>query len=284
MVSTPLSVKEILRGQWLALRRQFLGPLLAVIAVELIFLAASLQRESFQAQPINPVLWLAGIVMLVADVVALGWVGMWEAMTAKKPNHVTGKTIVRILVAPWVLYIAIAILIAFLLEDAPPPSPLNWHFFVGLWFGLGLLTDAAFSVGAALHLRRSFRTLALQRFAPAPSPLGRIFRFALETSRGSSVSLDSQENRHARAECHSFYAALAFGSSMETMCSTKGLNPPAGEAGSVQYSWLSCTTEGQREQACGRRCGPGRMTGPRVCLRGILFCAMCAIYGSIGRQ
>jgi ABC-type transport system involved in multi-copper enzyme maturation permease subunit len=176
VVSTPLSVKEILRGQWLALRRQFLGPLSVVIALELIFLAASLQRESLHAQPINPVLWLAGIVMLAADMAALGWVGMWEAMTAKKPNHVTGKTIVRILVAPWVLFVAIAILSAFLLEDAPPPSPLNWHFFVGLWFVLGLLTDAGFSLGAALHLRRSFRTLALQRFAPAPSTLGRMLR------------------------------------------------------------------------------------------------------------
>jgi ABC-type transport system involved in cytochrome c biogenesis permease component len=175
VVSTPLSVKEILRGQWLALRRQFLGPLLVVVAVELIFLAASLQRESFQAQPMNPVLWVAGIVMLAADVLALGWVGMWEAMTAKKPNHVTGKTIARILVAPWVLYIAIAILSAFLLDDPAKPSPLKWPFFVGLWFGLGLLTDAGFSVGAALHLRRSFRGLALQRFAPTPSALGRLF-------------------------------------------------------------------------------------------------------------
>jgi CDP-diglyceride synthetase len=121
-------------------------------------------------------LWLAGIVMLAADVVALGWVGMWEAMTAKKPNHVTGKTIVRILVAPWVLFIAIAILSAFLLDDPPQPSPLNWHFFVGLWFGLGLLTDAGFSVGAAVHLRRSLRRLAFQRFAPTPSPLGRLLR------------------------------------------------------------------------------------------------------------
>jgi hypothetical protein len=176
VVCTRLSVKEILRGQWLALRRQFLGPLLMVIAIELIFLAASLQRESFHAQPINPVLWLAGIVMLLADVAALGWVGMWEAMTAKKPNHVTGKTVVRILVAPWVLYLALAILIDFLREDYFSFSLLDWRFFVGLWFGLGLLTDAGFSLGAALHLRRSFRTLAIERFAPAPSPFSRLRR------------------------------------------------------------------------------------------------------------
>ncbi|HXP62310.1 MAG TPA: ABC transporter permease [Dongiaceae bacterium] len=174
VVTTPLSVKEMLRGQWLALRRQFLGPLLVVIAVELIFLAASLERESFHAQPINPVLWLAGIVMLVSDMAALGWVGMWEAMIAKRPNHVTGKTVVRILVAPWAAYVGVVILSVFLLEDSPAHVPLDWHFFVGLWFGLGLLTDAAFILAAALHLRRSFRTLALQRFAPTPSPLGRL--------------------------------------------------------------------------------------------------------------
>jgi ABC-type transport system involved in multi-copper enzyme maturation permease subunit len=183
VVTTPLSVKEILRGQWLALRRQFLGPLLVVIAVELIFLAASLERESFQAQPINPVLWLAGIVMLAADMVALGWVGMWEAMIAKKPNHVTGKTLLRILVAPWAVYVAVAILSVFIVEDSPAPVPLDWHFFVGLWFGLGLLTDAGFMVGAALHLRRSFRTLALQRFAPASSSLSRLFRRQFRSGR-----------------------------------------------------------------------------------------------------
>ena len=61
MLSTPLSVKEVLRGQLLALRRLFLGPLLAVIAIEIIFLAASLQRESFHQNPINPVLWAAAI-------------------------------------------------------------------------------------------------------------------------------------------------------------------------------------------------------------------------------
>jgi len=180
VVSTPLRVKEILRGQRLALRRQFLGPLLAVIAVELIFLAASLRRQSFHEQPLNPVLWLAGITMLVADLLALSWVGMWEAMTAKKPNHVTGKTVVRILLAPWALYIALAILAALLLEGDPSPllpgwAP-DWVFFVGLWFVLGLVTDLCYTLGAAWHLRRSFRTLAFQRFAPAPSPLARLFK------------------------------------------------------------------------------------------------------------
>ena len=58
VLCTPMKVKDILLGQLLALRRQFLGPLLMVMGVELVFLAASLQRESFHAQPINPTVWL----------------------------------------------------------------------------------------------------------------------------------------------------------------------------------------------------------------------------------
>ncbi len=197
VVSTTLSVKEILRGQWLALRRQFLGPVLTVIAVELIFLAASLQRESFRAQPLNPVLWLGGIVMLVADVLALGWAGMWEAMTAKRPNHVTGKTVFRILVAPWVFYVAIVILTAYYysLRNSPPPSPPGWPSFVGLWLALGLLTDIGFGVVAAVHLRRRFRTLALQRFAPALSPFSRLMRFLGTTIRGLRPRRQPQPGR-----------------------------------------------------------------------------------------
>jgi len=40
-LSTTLSVKDILRGQWLALARQFLRPLVLVIGVEVVFLLAS---------------------------------------------------------------------------------------------------------------------------------------------------------------------------------------------------------------------------------------------------
>jgi ABC-type transport system involved in multi-copper enzyme maturation permease subunit len=191
VVSTPLSVKEILRGQWLALRRQFLGPLLTVIGVELIFLAASLQRESLSAQPLNPALWVVGLVMLVADLWALGWAGMWEAMTAKKPNYVTGKTVARILVAPWVAYVAILIVGAYLTRDLPPPQPPLpvWPFYVGLWVVVGLLTDIGFGVGAAWHLRRSFRTLALQRFAPAPSAFRRLLRWVTGPSRLTTPGL-----------------------------------------------------------------------------------------------
>jgi len=175
VLSTTMTVKETLRGQWMALRGQFLGPVLTVIAIQLIFLVASLQRESFHDQPINPVLWVTFMVLLVADLIALGWVGLWGALTSKKPSHLAGMTIARILCAPWILFILISILANALIEDVPSDPILTWKFFIGLWFGLGLLTDLGFGLGAALHLRSSFRALALQRYAPATSPLSRWF-------------------------------------------------------------------------------------------------------------
>jgi len=176
VLSTPLSVGAMLRGQWMALRGQFLGPILAVIGLHLILLAASLQRESFHAQPINPVLWVSFILLLAADVIALGWVGLWGGLNARKPSQLIGMTFIRILAAPWILFLLISILASAFIDDNPSEPVLNWKFHVGLWFGLGLLLDLAFGLQAALHLHTSFRALALQRYSPVPSPLARWFR------------------------------------------------------------------------------------------------------------
>ncbi len=167
VLSTPLDIHEILRGQWLGLRRQFLGPLLAVVAIELIFLAASLQRESFSQNAINPVLWIAAILMLVGDVVALCWTAMWGALTVKTPNCITSVTATRLLFAPWVLF-SVVLIVANLLTMPASPE-LTWKFYVGLWFGIGLIVDLAFGIGAWWELRTKFRQLALQPFVPLSS-------------------------------------------------------------------------------------------------------------------
>ncbi len=164
VLSTPIRVKEILDGQWLALRHQFLGPLLAVLAVQLIFLAASLQREPFLQNSLNPVLWIASMLMLVADTVALCWTAMWGALTVKSPNVITGVTVTRLLLAPWVLFIIVLIMANLL--TAPTSPDFTWKFYLGLWFGLGILLDLAFGLGARRALRRRFRELALRPFVP----------------------------------------------------------------------------------------------------------------------
>jgi ABC-type transport system involved in multi-copper enzyme maturation permease subunit len=167
VLSTPLSVKEILRGQWLALRRLFLGPLLAVVAVQLIFFAASLQREPFSQNSLNPVLWIASILVLIADTAALCWTAMWGALTVKSPNVITGVTMTRILLAPWGLFVVVLIMAN--LVSTPGSPDFTWKFFVALWFGVSLVIDLAFGLGSWWALHTKFRQLALQPFVSLSS-------------------------------------------------------------------------------------------------------------------
>jgi hypothetical protein len=139
---TPLQVDEVVGGQWLALRRQFLGPTIAVIASDflmLVFVVAHAMPNKSSDDKSNFVLFvLALVVMLVVDMFALGWVGMWKAMSQKKPRHAAGATVSQILLLPWAvlfLFGALGIAAVGLI-----------HSFGGavvLWFLVGVVVDFA---------------------------------------------------------------------------------------------------------------------------------------------
>jgi len=173
LLSTPLSVTDILRGQWLALRRQFLNPLLAVLALELV-LAILMWRRSSDGRIAT--FFAAGMLMLVADVFALGWVAMRAALTARNPNRATIAAVVRILVAPWVAASLVWALVNawFVLTSDNAWNP-SWKVGLGLWFGCGLAADVIFGLLAWWQLRSRFRQYALRRYAPAPTRFSRWF-------------------------------------------------------------------------------------------------------------
>jgi ABC-type transport system involved in multi-copper enzyme maturation permease subunit len=174
LLTTPSGVKDILRGNLLALRRQFLGPFLVVVTAEFIFLAASLQRESFRANPVAPALWLAVILFLAADLIAITWAGLWAALTVEPPNHPPGVTILRLLVAPAVLFYVLLGVISLMLGPRSVHH-LTWRFYLGLWVPVGLAFDVAYGLAAWWQLRTNFRRLAVERPAPILSQLARWF-------------------------------------------------------------------------------------------------------------
>ena len=116
LLSTPLSVQEVLRGQLLALKRQFLGPVLATLVVCLLFIMAAATDEMLLENPEDRAFWVlfwaVGMVMLLVDLVALYWVGMWSALTTRNPTRAAGRNLERILVLPW-LVLAVGTLVAF---------------------------------------------------------------------------------------------------------------------------------------------------------------------------
>ena len=177
LLSTPLGVPDILRGQFLALRRQFLSPLILVLGVECIFLVAALRYGGMEADAVPEFvcLWLAGIIMLVADVLTLSVVGMWVGLTARNPNRATGITVARVLILPLVLGFVIMIGATMIAYDTGTVD-LGWKFVLILWFGLGIVADAVFGFSAWRNLRTAFREVATQRFASGPTLLQRLFR------------------------------------------------------------------------------------------------------------
>jgi hypothetical protein len=164
LLSTPLTVREILRGQRLALQRQFLGPLAAVLLVDLVMLLAGSNRNGVMGgnQALWFSLWIAGMVMLLADLVTLYWMGMWMGLAAKTPRHASGNTIVRVLVLPWILFLVFLTFAA--VTESQFQAQWSWETFLGVWFALGLLVDIGFGLWARHCLLTRFREVATQRF------------------------------------------------------------------------------------------------------------------------
>jgi ABC-type transport system involved in multi-copper enzyme maturation permease subunit len=165
LLSTPLTVRDILRGQWLALKRQFLGPFLFVLAVFLIFIFASSFDTVTEEHGLWTLLWLGGMLMLVADSIALYWVGMWQGLTARSPNRAATASLARILLFPWA-GIAVALLLVAIASMAGQYEPTSGKFFLGLWLALGLAADFGFGAWASFKLRTEFRQAAAQKYDP----------------------------------------------------------------------------------------------------------------------
>jgi hypothetical protein len=179
LLSSPLSVAEILHGQWLAVLRQFLGPLIAVLFVDCLLMRATLAGFMVQDDRIFwTSLWVAGMLMLVADLLALYWVGMWQGLTERNPARAAGSTLARILVVPWLGFAVVMLMLVLSTafdNNRTAPGP-TWRFFLGLWFLFGLLTDVGFAAHARYKLLTGFRFAAQQRFSPSQGFWARIFR------------------------------------------------------------------------------------------------------------
>ena len=157
LLATPLTVSDILRGQWIALRRQFLKPLLIVIVVELVFIATLHQTRKAGA-----LIVAATLFALPFDLFALVWVSMSAALTAKSQMKATMEAVSRILILPWGLF--------WLLHAGV--SAYNWLAFRSwdpstseeafIWVGISLAVDAGFGFWARRCVRHEFRHMATQ--------------------------------------------------------------------------------------------------------------------------
>ena len=169
LLTTPLTVQDVLRGQRLALRRQFQGPVIVVLLVCLLFMLFGMTDTTSQLEPEYRTLWFlmwtAVMVMLVADLDGLYWLGMWKGLTARNPARAAAGNLASILLLPWVALALVVFVGGGLLQPNVKPVLLQLVL-LGFYFGLGLATDLGFAIWARRKLLTQFRLVAAGRYEP----------------------------------------------------------------------------------------------------------------------
>jgi ABC-type transport system involved in multi-copper enzyme maturation permease subunit len=163
LLSTPLTTLEIFRGQLRALWRQFGGPIGVVLVADLLLCYGSL-RDAYENVLFTKLLYGAIMIMLMADAVTIGWLGMWVAVTSRHPSQAAGQTVARVLVLPWGAFL---LLVTFYhLFDLQQRFGLDFEerAWLALWFVLGIANDVLLVLWSVRRLQTDFRARATQRF------------------------------------------------------------------------------------------------------------------------
>jgi ABC-type transport system involved in multi-copper enzyme maturation permease subunit len=167
LLSTPMPVQQMIRGQMMGLERQFAAPVLVVLLADFIFLFTG-PHDSDEVM-----LWVAGMVVLVADLITLSWLGMWRGLNSRHPNRAAVATLVRVLALPWVVFCLVLTLVA-LSDSLGRSSSWNNKSPIYLWIAISLGFDALFGLPAARRLVTRFREVATQRFESRSHNPGRM--------------------------------------------------------------------------------------------------------------
>jgi hypothetical protein len=126
ILSTPLTSREIIGGQWRAFIRVFLGPVLIFFAAYalLAFMQIMAQRHLGHGNlrlmngSFNQAFWSKGLpvaivqiisltyqlLRLVTDLTAIGYMGMWLSLSIKKPVYAGGLTILLVILVPTIFF------------------------------------------------------------------------------------------------------------------------------------------------------------------------------------
>ncbi len=163
LLSTPLQAKDFLRGHAMALRRQFMMPLVTLVAVETLLLIMAVTTDKLEDSPLLMAAWLAAvIVMLVPDVIALVWAGWWAGLVAKNASTAGGSAYVRVLIPPFVLMLVSAATSVLLLRQVNNDF-MGW-LLLACWFGGGVVTDVVMASRSRRKLLQQMRTVVIERY------------------------------------------------------------------------------------------------------------------------
>lgn len=161
ILSTPLTVGDILRGQRNALFRMFAGPVACILLLDLVFLFSHLNK-AYGSHGTVVLVWLSGMAVLVADVVALRSMGMWLGLRMRRTNVAVTRAVVCVLSIPWAVMIVTLSLIALLPFSLFPR--MEGEMLIIYWLLLSIGNALLWRGWAERNLSKHFRGEATGRF------------------------------------------------------------------------------------------------------------------------
>ncbi len=156
---------RIVRGQERALWRQFALPIGFMLAANLFCLFTELRPvATWDKDDRIAIIWLHFILglFLVLDSIALSWVGMWHGFIARKPNRSATVAMLRIVIAPGLLFFLLASLFS------ATGGAFEGVALLLFWCVLGVFTDV-FAVLSMEKLLAQFRTIAAEGYVRGES-------------------------------------------------------------------------------------------------------------------
>jgi hypothetical protein len=165
LLSTRLTDREILAGQWRALARPFAAPVAIVLLADGFLCGVELRAAGSSEREFIMLVFASRGLMLALDAVALAWLGPWIAVSTRHPNQAGGRTLAWVVALPWL--VLFGGYFTWLIANSVRQSwqDLTEYQSLGLWFFTGLAVDLAVMVVARTKLRRSFRRFASEPFA-----------------------------------------------------------------------------------------------------------------------
>jgi ABC-type transport system involved in cytochrome c biogenesis permease component len=109
LLTTPLPEQEILKGQRLALWRQFAEPAAAVFLANMFLLMMEIIRLPLRVSLSDDRNLFIGLHLIVGlsllvDMLTMSWVAMWQGLIMRKPNNAAMLSIIKILLVPYALF------------------------------------------------------------------------------------------------------------------------------------------------------------------------------------
>lgn len=214
LLGTEVSIKELLRGYWMALGRQFFGPMMIVlfsggfgIAMLLLLFAENVHVGNIFETAVEIVRRVftrgadkeAGYVffivisiqaMLALNWIALIWVGMWLGLREKRSGFATWFTLALVFVPPWLLLIigVVTFIEMGLVRGIQPDEAFSAILIAG--WTLGLSHVAILSWWARGSLITRFREAAADRYmGPRGIPWPKIRRIAIRFAAAGACVL-----------------------------------------------------------------------------------------------